>query len=81
MSKSVLMPDELTAENGAKYIFLGEFKEEIEVACYECNGDDSEECEICENTGTITNQVPVSWTTIKNIYALAVKELSIKEKG
>lgn len=77
--KTVLMPGELTAENGAKYLMSGEFSESTEFDCHECNGDDSEECEICESTGTITNKVPVSWTTIKNIYALAVKKLAVKE--
>lgn len=83
MAKSVLMPDELTAENGAKYIFLGEFSEERTVPCSECHECDEEEvseCEACDGKGEYTLKVPVSWDTIKNIYALAVEKLSVKTK-
>lgn len=76
MSDSVLMPKELTAENGAKYIFLGEFFEVIEVNCPECMDVPYEDCEIC-NGEQLTQKVYVSWDTIKQIYKLAVEKLSI----
>ena len=79
--EKVLMPSELTAENGAKYIFLGEFSEERTVPCSECHECDEEEvseCEACNGEGEYILKVPVGWDTIKNIYALAVEKLSIK---
>ena len=69
--KSVLMPSELTAENGAKYLMMGEFFEEIELQCFDC--DQEEDCDVCEGKGSYTHKVPISWTTIKEIYAKAVK--------
>ncbi len=66
------MPPELTAENGAKSLLNGEFKESIEVDNPEyC---DCGECHYCEDiqdedvSDTITIDVPVQWTTIKDIY-------------
>jgi hypothetical protein len=50
----VVMPRELTAENGAKSLLVGEFKEQFEAY-------DSEE-------GEYVVDVIVSWTTIKDIY-------------
>lgn len=77
--KKVLMPSELTAENGAKYVFIGEFEESISLNCHECDQDEPEEdCECCDGKGTYILEVPVAWDTIKNIYALAVENLSIK---
>ena len=82
MAKSVLMPDELTAENGAKYLFMGEFKEQREMTCQECETNEPDEyCECCEGSGTYIDEVIISWDNIKNIYALAVKELSIKDES
>lgn len=83
MSKTILMPDELTAENGAKYLFLGEFKEKILVSCHECGGDpeEAETCEECTGAGDYYLSVPISWDTIKSIYAMAVKNLEVKENG
>ena len=65
---TVTMPKTLTYENGAKALFMGEFYETTEVYA----GEDHE-----AETGeeTVTREVPVSWTTIKNIYAKAVKHL------
>ena len=53
------LPEELTAENGAKGFLSGEFFEEFEVY------DDDGEAHI--------QKVPVSWTTIKDIYKKIVK--------
>lgn len=58
----VVMPRSLTAENGAKELLMGEFFEEHECSYY--NGDG----ELIE----YTEKVPVSWTTIKEIYAKIV---------
>jgi hypothetical protein len=70
----VAMPKELTAENGGKYIFMGEFKETIEIQCPECYDlDDDDECEECEGTLDVT----IGWDTIKSIYALAVKKMAL----
>ena len=77
----VLMPKALTAENGAKGLLIGEFKESIIQSCPDCdNGvfNEDEVCESCDGAGDYSISVPVSWTTTKEIYAMAVKHLSIK---
>ena len=72
----VLVPSELTAGNGAKAELIGEFFESIEVpdpdycGCGEC--DYCVEVATDEESETMTQQVPVSWTTIKAIYRKAV---------
>ncbi len=58
----VVMPRSLTAENGAKALLMGEFFEEHECSYY------NEDGELVE----YTEKVPVSWTTIKEIYAKIV---------
>lgn len=63
----VLVPMELTADNGAKGALSGEFAEDIELSCQECGGSDSD-CEECDGEGSVTQKVPVSWTTIKRIH-------------
>ena len=75
----VLMPKELTAENGAKSLLIGEFFEIIEVECL-AYGDicHDEDCKDCGGTGGYTQKIPVRWTTIKQIYAMAVKEFGNK---
>jgi len=67
------MPAALTAENGAKALMMGEFKEHLNLPCV-CDSD-LDDCELCNGTGEIDQEVPVSWTTIKEIYAMAVKHL------
>lgn len=77
-TREVIMPSSLTAENGAKALLIGEFSETVEVrnelycGCGYCdfceeNPDEPETCQI---------SVPVSWNTIKAIYAKAVQHLS-----
>ncbi len=70
-----LMPTELTAENGAKALLIGEFKETISLACPECYNDvePDDECDICHGEGKYIQPVDVQWTTIKAIYAMAVE--------
>lgn len=60
----ILMPRSLTAENGAKAALMGEFKIDVEIV-YEDGSDE-----------TIVVDVP--WTTIKAIYAAAVKHFDKK---
>lgn len=70
----VMVPMRLTAENGAKGVLSGEFSETKFVNCPECFGDD--ECETCDGSGRIEITVPVTWTTIKEIWAKGVKHFA-----
>ena len=80
---TVIMPKELTAENGAKALLLGEFAEHQKITCHECYclecnpGDPDNDCELCGGSGELGLDVPVSWTTIKAIYAMAVEHLGM----
>lgn len=69
-----LVPKRLTAENGAKGALSGEFSETKFINCPECFGD--EDCETCDGSGRIEISVPVSWTTIKAIWAKGVEHFS-----
>lgn len=71
---SVMVPMRLTAENGAKGALSGEFSETKFVNCPECFGDD--ECETCDGSGRIEITVPVTWTTIKEIWAKGVEHFA-----
>jgi hypothetical protein len=78
----VILPDELTAANGAKSLLSGEFKETIRVDNpYFCGCGT---CDFCVNwpkeTEYITQSVDVSWTTIKAIYKKIVANLAEAEK-
>lgn len=80
MKDKILMPRELTAENGAKALLIGEFKEEVELECIECGGDGKaydgeEDCLVCDGHGIYMQKVDVSWTTIKAIYKMVVQHL------
>ncbi|GKL98714.1 hypothetical protein NUBL21995_10480 [Klebsiella pneumoniae] len=70
----VMVPLRLTAENGAKEALSGEFSETRFVNCPECFGDD--ECETCDGSGRIEITVPVTWTTIKEIWAKGIEHFS-----
>lgn len=70
----VMVPMRLTAENGAKSALSGEFSETKFVNCPECFGDD--ECETCDGSGRIEITVPVTWTTIKEIWAKGVEHFA-----
>lgn len=70
----MMVPMRLTAENGAKGVLSGEFSETKFVNCPECFGDD--ECETCDGSGRIEITVPVTWTTIKEIWAKGVEHFA-----
>ncbi|HHL3185050.1 TPA: dATP/dGTP pyrophosphohydrolase domain-containing protein [Citrobacter freundii] len=70
----VLVPKKLTAENGAKRVLSGEFSETKFINCPECFGDD--DCETCDGSGRIEITVPVTWTTIKAIWAKGVEHFT-----
>ncbi|EPT9139218.1 hypothetical protein ACVTKY_003241 [Klebsiella michiganensis] len=70
----VMVPMRLTAENGAKGALSGEFSETKFVNCPECFGDD--ECETCDGSGRIEITVPVTWTTIKEIWDKGVEHFA-----
>ncbi|PAQ59799.1 hypothetical protein BIZ41_20810 [Escherichia coli] len=69
-----LVPKRLSAENGAKGALSGDFSETKFINCPECFGDD--DCETCDGSGRIEISVPVSWTTIKAIWAKGVEHFS-----
>lgn len=71
----VIAPKKLTAENGAKGVLSGEFSETTFISFPECFGDD--DCETCDGSGRIEIKVPVSWTTIKTIWAKGCEHFSI----
>lgn len=70
----VMLPRSLTADNGAKALLLGEFAEHDMIECPECleHGPD-DDCEVCYGNHQVRIDVPVSWTTIKAIYAKIVE--------
>ncbi|EJG8895163.1 hypothetical protein NAY64_000637 [Salmonella enterica] len=70
----VLVPNRLTAENGAKGVLSGEFSETKFINCPECFGED--ECETCDGSGRLEITVPVTWTTIKAIWAKGVEHFA-----
>lgn len=69
-----MVPKKLTAENGAKGVLSGEFSETKFINCPECFGDG--ECETCDGSGRIEITVPVTWTTIKAIWAKGVEHFT-----
>ena len=78
----ILMPEALTAENGAKAALIGEFHETFTHECLECEGsglgpacrysEGETRCELCNGTGELVERIPVEWTTIKEIYKRVV---------
>ena len=77
-----VMPKELTAENGAKFLLSGEFYVTTTSLCPACkDSDDIVNCSCCEGVGEIEERACISWTTIKEIYAMAVKHLAEKTQN
>ena len=78
MSDMVLMPKELTAENGAKALLSGEFHIERQVPNPDYDSDlddDGEGVDLDGEPEEFTEQIPIPWDTIKKIYAMAVQHL------
>lgn len=86
VSDTVRLPSKLTAENGARALLSGEFFEKVIVQCPHCDGEgweDLDSCEVCgecTGSGDFALKVPVSWTTIKDIYAMVVKVMAMPER-
>ena len=90
-SDNVLLPKELTAENGAKSLLIGEFHEETRVKnpnwCAESCESGRPDCSACEEVEDwekeeyFIKKVPVSWSTIKDIYKMIVSNLAKKDEN
>lgn len=76
MSDLVLMPNALTAENGAKALLIGEFHVETRVPNPDYDPDWDDEEDEDEEPEFFTAQIAIPWDTIKEIYAMAVKHLA-----
>ncbi|EOF8220834.1 hypothetical protein [Yersinia intermedia] len=78
-----IMPESLTAENGAKVALSGEFFTETHITCEECGGDCDEDdpCKHCNDLGVQTVRTAIGWSTIKDIYKMAVSATAIRQAG
>ncbi|MCB5311949.1 hypothetical protein [Yersinia intermedia] len=78
-----IMPESLTAENGAKGTLSGEFFTETDITCEECGGDCDEDdpCKHCNDLGVQTVRTAIGWSTIKDIYKMAVSATAIRQAG
>lgn len=78
-----IMPRQLTAENGAKALLLGEFKLLTTMECPECCGLDepTEGCSICDGEGEYGQKHTIPWDQIKFIYSKAVAGLALKAES
>ena len=63
-SETVVMPRELTSENGAKFALIGEFSVLYEIPPHPDYSGEMDYWAVVD--------VPVPWTTIKEIYARCV---------
>jgi hypothetical protein len=72
--KWVMVPERLTAENGAKAALSGEFYVTHWEDCPECEDDPERltDCPICEGEGRVKSSEPITWTQIKEIWDLAI---------
>lgn len=75
-----IMPRQLTAENGAKALLLGEFKLLVTMECPECCDleEPTEGCFICDGEGEYGQKHTIPWDQIKFIYSKAVSGLAVK---
>ena len=78
-----IMPRQLTAENGAKALLLGEFKLLTTMECPECCELDepTEGCSICDGEGEYGQKHTIPWDQIKFIYSKAVAGLALKAES
>jgi len=74
-----LLPRELTAENGAKALLIGEFHETRVFECPGCGGEDAEDCELCDGSGAQEMKLVVQWDTIKRIWRKAVQHFASQQ--
>ena len=78
--ESSLMPNSLTAENGAKALLCGEFDQSVEVSNPEYCG--CGKCDFClefpETDESYIVKTPVTWVMIKDIYSTIVQHYSKK---
>lgn len=84
MRDKVLVPVELTAENGAKAALMGEFSVPFPAYCPDCHdltdmSLEADFCETCRNTGEITHTINVPWVTIKEIWKKAIEVVAAQE--
>lgn len=77
-----MMPRQLTAENGAKALLLGEFKLLVTKECPECCEleEPTEGCSICDGEGEFGQRHTIPWDQIKYIYSKAVSGLAVKSE-
>ncbi|MBK5541557.1 hypothetical protein JFV28_20185 [Pseudomonas sp. TH05] len=75
-----IMPRQLTAENGAKALLLGEFKLLVTEECPECCEleEPTEGCSICDGEGDYGQKHTIPWDQIKLIYSKTVAGLVLK---
>jgi hypothetical protein len=75
----IILPDALTAENGAKSLLIGEYFVDTTYTCIdlELNVNDCDSCPHEDNCdgGTIYYKEDIPWTTIKEIYKKIVDNL------
>lgn len=78
-----IMPRQLTAENGAKALLLGEFKLLVTKECPECYEleEPTEGCSICDGEGEYGQKHTIPWDQIKYIYSEAVSGLAVKAES
>lgn len=78
-----IMPRQLTAENGAKALLLGEFNLQVTMECPECCDleEPAEGCSICDGEGEYGQKHTIPWDQIKYIYSKAVSGLAVKTES
>lgn len=78
-----IMPRQLTAENGAKALLLGEFKLLVTKECPECCEleEPTERCSICDGEGEYGQKHTIPWDQLKYIYSKAVSGLAVKTES
>lgn len=78
-----IMPRQLTAENGAKALLLGEFKLLVTKECPECCEleEPTEGCSICDGEGEYGQKHTIPWDQLKYIYSKAVSGLAVKTES
>lgn len=47
---------------------MGEHEFSTKQSCHHCDEDDEDECEYCNDSGTIVDKHVIPWTSMKDIY-------------